>query len=162
MKAKFHQFKAFITKHIWADFLFIFVLHFLISLLSKKITGNDKLLEDMLFMSAGFSLVMTPIFRIMRPTEKEHNLYDMVDHVRHYQIGQRPELKAFLETQGYAIDHNDGAVSYFKSEQDNIFSTRKTFLHETDHWIALVASPEILDRVPDSIISIYPLRQKQS
>ena len=162
MKAKFRKFSRYYRKHIWVEYLSIFSIHVLISIIINSMRSDSTEISDLLFSSVWFAVIFTPIIRFNRPTQEGLGLYDRVDHVRHYQVGQRPQLKAFLETQGYTIDHNDGAVSYFKSEQDNIFSTRKTFLHETAHWIALVAPPEILDQVPDTIISIYPKKQIQS
>ena len=156
MKANFLKFRTFIKKHIWADFLLVFIIYFTFQLLSRQWTNNDKSLNELLLSSVGFSLLFTPIHRLIGPDEEEHSLYDLVDHVRYYQIGQRAPIKAFLETQEYSTDYNEGAVSYFKSEHDSIFSSTKTFIHETDHWIALVAPPNILDKVPDTITSIYP------
>jgi len=156
MRAKFKAFKAFIRKHIWADFLFVFIIYFTLQLLSRQWTNSDKSFNELLLHSIGFSLLLIPIVRWTRPDEKEHSLYDLIDHVRYYQIGQKAPIKAFLESQEYSTDYNEGSVSYFKSERDSIFSSTKTFIHETDHWIALVAPPHILDKVPNTITSIYP------
>ena len=159
MKAGLLKFKRYIEKHIWADFLFVFVVYLTLQLASNYLRSESKSISELLFTSAGFTLFMTPFFRLTRPTEKNLGLYDMVDHVRHFKIGQRPQLKTFLESQGYTVDKNEGSVTYFKSDKDNIFSSIRTFLHESDHWVALVAKPDILDHVPDSILSIYPRKK---
>ena len=156
MKAIFYKFKAFIQKHIWADFLFVFILYFTIQAVSNQMRSDGKSINDLLFTSACFSIIGTPIFRLLRPNEEGLGLYVMVDNVRHYQVGQRELLKSYLESKGYTIFNKEGSVLYFNSKNEGLFSNQKTFIHETNHWIALVAPPKILEEVPSTISSICP------
>jgi len=155
--------RTFLRKNIWADFLLTFVLHFIITWLFQYFEDKEsRTLVASLLNSAGFALIMTPVFRILRPTEENNmmEIYETLDHVRHYQRGQRPQLKAYLESCGYEVDHNDGAISYFRPIESNSLLRKSTFIHETDHWIALVAPEEILQGVPESIVSIYTAKKK--
>ena len=157
MKAKFKRFKAFIRKHIWADFLFVFITYSIIQIIGDQVFGNaDRQIKELLFKSIWFTFFLTPLFRLLRHDNEGLGIYDLVDHVRHYQVGQSPKIKSYMQSKGYTVDYTKGGVIYYTSSDESIFSTKKTFIHETDHWIALVASPDILDQVPIDIISIYP------
>lgn len=162
MSAKFkgvRRFKSYLRKHIWADFLFVFIVYFTIHIIADAMGwGVGKSTKGLILNSLGFTLIMLPFNRLMRTTEEGLGLYELVDNVRHYQIGQRPLLKTYLESQGYEVDYNEGSVTYFMSDDDKILSTSKTFLHETEYWIALVAEPKILDQVPSTISSVYPIQ----
>lgn len=157
MNDKFRKFKAFIRNHIWADFLFTFILFLLINIIQDLFSKNtDVQLQEILIESFWFSIILTPIFRLLRPMEDGIDLYEFVDHVRYYKIGQQGEIIKFLESKGYKVDYIEGNVTYFISDQDTILKTSKTFVHKTDHWISLVANPSTLDEVPSKIKSIYP------
>ncbi len=159
MKARIRKFKTFIEQNIWADFLFVFTVYITIQLVSNYMKSDAKPIGELLLPSLFFTVIFVPIIRMLRPNEEGLGLYIMVDHVRHYQVGQRPQLKSFLESKGYLTDYNKGSISYFKSKKDSVFTTQKTFIHETEHWVALVAPPEVLNQVPASIISIYPQKR---
>lgn len=144
-------------KHIWANFLFVFIIYFIIQIIKDQVFGDSaKQIKDLLIDSIGFTLTLAPIFLLMGHDDEGLGIYDLVDHVRHYQVGQSPKLKSYMKSKGYTVDYTKGGVIYYTSSDESIFSTKKTFLHETEHWVALVAKPDILDQVPVDIISIYP------
>lgn len=154
MKSYYNKFKTYLRNHIWADFLLTFIIFFLIDYF-LRISGKEKNLNQVLLYAGLSSLILTPIFRYFRKEENGFNPYDTVDNVKYFQIGQRPKIKSYLESKGYSADHNNGSISYFKTDQGSLISIQETFIHETDHWIALVASKKILEDVPSSIKSIY-------
>jgi len=158
MKAQLLKLKSYLRKNIWAEMLLIFMVYFVLHFIGDQLGDKNLSLTEQLVKSAFFSLFMVPVFRALR-TDDEMNIYDQVDHMRHYQVGQKSELVTYLESKGYQMDYIKKSVAYFESDSDRILSTDKTFIHETDHWIALVAQPEILDGVPKSITSIYPSQQ---
>jgi|GEM_PF-5382222 len=155
------KFRAFIRKHFWADFIFNLILFFFLKLaLNVILDGDQKDLIPVIIETILFAFIMTPIFRILRKKGDTEDAYAQIDHIRHYQIGQRPEIKSYLESKGYRVEYNKGTTSYFSSKDDNLFSSIQTFMHETDHYIALVAPEKILQEVPDSIVSIYTAKKK--
>lgn len=155
-----NRLRNYIKKHIWAHFAFNFIVFFTIQYLLDRVFEKDfEALTELLLETAIWTFVMTPIFIYLNKIENGHDPYAMVDHVRHYKTGQRPQLKKYLETKGYKVDLNEGSISYFSSDKDNPISRKQTFIHETDHWIALVAKPEILEDVPSTIVSIYLQRK---
>lgn len=155
MKSFLNKFKAFLRNHIWADFLLTFIVFFLLDYFLRT-SGREKPISQVLLYAGLNSLILTPIFRYFRKEKNGFDPYDTVDNVRHYQVGQRAQIKTYLESKGFMVDYNNGAISYFKTDEGSVFSNQQTFIHETDHWIALVAAPEILEDVPSSINSIYP------
>ena len=155
MKSFYNHFKALLRNHIWADFLFTFIIFFLVDYFFR-FSGKEKPIHQVLLYAGLSSLVLTPVFRYFRKEENGFDPYETVDNVRHFQIGQRPQIKSYLESKGYSVDYNKGSISYFKTDQGSLLTSQETFIHETDHWIALVASHKILEQVPTSIKSIYP------
>ena len=113
-------------------------------------------LRPMLLETILFTLIMTPILRYLNTLDQGQDPIELGDHVRHFKVGQRATIKAYLESKGYQSDYNQGAVSYFKSTDENALSSKQTFIHESDYWIALVADPIVLRDVPDTIHQIYP------
>ena len=156
MKAKFHRFKAFIEQNIWADFLFVFFVYGLISYFySDVIRDNDISLGAFMIKTTIFSALITLLNRIFK-SAGPHPL-ELGDHATYFSIGQRAKLKSYLETKGYSVNRNEGATTYFDPPRYSKSHLNTTFIYETEHWMALIASPEIQLDIPSDISSLYPL-----
>jgi len=157
MKSKLNRLKAFLRNNIWAHFIFNFIFFLIFTYFLRNVIGTSTRSLNVIAREAFFfSLFMTPFLRYLGKEENGFDPYEKVDNVRHYKMGQRPQLKTYLESKGYKSDYNNGSISYFKNDNKSILSNQQTFLHESDHWIALVAAPPILAEVPSYIESIYP------
>ena len=157
MKDQLLHLRAFIRKNLVANFVFNFFvflgMKILLTILLKEPLED---LKPMLLETSLFALIMTPILRYLNTLDQGQDPIELGDHVRHFKVGQRATIKAYLESKGYQSDYNQGAVSYFKSKDENVLSSKQTFIHESDYWIALVADPIVLRDVPDTIHQIYP------
>lgn len=158
MKVAFKKFSFFIRKYFLAEFIFILIFYGVVMYYLNEIDKSNSDSPRRLFLQVTlFAFFMTLVNRFLRNNVPfKPQPMELGDHASYFAKGQRSKLKAYLEGKGYSINRNEGVTTYFDPPENSTSQTYLTFIYETDHWMALVASNEIRDAIPMEIDTLYP------